>query len=156
MQQFYVAIIEKAKQGYGVFFPDLPGCTSFGATVSEAAKNAYVAAQAHAALTQEYGEKLPDARSPDQIDFDPEVKEQARLLVPIEVGEEPVRVNISLPASALEALDRTARELSLTRSGAIAHLALTREAATGRAVQHEGQARKRKVQQRRTTSAKRK
>lgn len=99
MQQFYVAIIEKARQGYGVFFPDLPGCTSFGATVSEAAKNAYVAAQAHAALTQEYGEKLPSARSPDEIAFDPEVKEQARLLVPIEVGEEPVRVNISLPES---------------------------------------------------------
>ena len=135
MQQFYVAIIEKGRQGYGVFFPDLPGCTSFGSTVSEAAKNAYVAAQAHAALTQEYGERLPNARAPDQIVFDPEVKEQARLLVPIEVGEEPVRVNISLPAVALEALDRTAKELSLTRSGAIAHLALAREAASGRFVQ---------------------
>jgi len=135
MQQFYVAIIEKARQGYGVFFPDLPGCTSFGATVSEAAKNAYVAAQAHAALTQEYGEKLSAARSPDEIAFDPAVKEQARLLVPIEVGEEPVRVNISLPASALEALDRTARELSLTRSGAIAHLAFARDASARGIVQ---------------------
>jgi predicted RNase H-like HicB family nuclease len=70
MQQFYVAIIGRGRCGYGVFFPDLPGCTSFGKTVSEAAKNAYVAAQAHAALTVEHGEKLPDARSPDEIPSD--------------------------------------------------------------------------------------
>jgi metal-responsive CopG/Arc/MetJ family transcriptional regulator len=43
-------------------------------------------------------------------------------------GDEPVRVNISLPSSALEALDRTVKELSLTRSGAIAYLALEKDA----------------------------
>ena len=136
MQQFYVAIIEKARGGFGVFFPDLPGCTSFGPTIAKAAENAYVAAQAHAALTQEYGEELPQARTPEQISVAADVQEKARLLVPVEIGEEPVRVNISLPASALAALDRTAKELSLTRSGAIAHLALTREAVSGRFVQH--------------------
>ena len=140
MQQFYVAIIEKARGGFGVFFPDLPGCTSFGPTIAKAAENAYVAAQAHAALTQEYGEELPRARTPEQISIDPDVQEKARLLVPVEVGEEPVRVNISLPASALAALDRTAKELSLTRSGAIAHLALAREAASNRFVQRSSKA----------------
>jgi predicted RNase H-like HicB family nuclease len=137
MQQFYLAIIGKARHGYGVFFPDLPGCTSFGMTVLEAARNAGVAAQGHAAVTLEYGEELPKARSPEEIPYDPKIKEAARLLVPIEVGEEPVRVNISLPASALEALDRTARELSLTRSGAIAHLALARDTGAGRFVHRE-------------------
>jgi predicted RNase H-like HicB family nuclease len=131
MQRFYVAIIEKAKDGYGVFFPDLPGCTSFGATIAKAAENAYVAAQAHAALTQEFGEAVPKPRAPENIPRDAGVKEKARLLVPVEIGEEPVRVNISLPASALAALDRTAKELSLTRSGAIAHLALVRDSTTG-------------------------
>ena len=67
MQRFYTAIIEKASKGYGVFFPDLPGCTSFGETVEKAAANAFVAAQAHAALAGEYGEKLPAPRAPDQI-----------------------------------------------------------------------------------------
>jgi predicted RNase H-like HicB family nuclease len=132
MQRFYTAIIEKASKGYGVFFPDLPGCTSFGETVEKAAANAFVAAQAHAALAGEYGEKLPAPRAPDQIPADPGVKEKARLLIPVESGDEPVRVNISLPSAALEALDRTAKELSLTRSGAIAHLAMSREATTGR------------------------
>jgi predicted RNase H-like HicB family nuclease len=133
MQRFYTAIIEKAKDGFGVFFPDLPGCTSFGRSVEEAASNAYTAAQAHVALSREYGDAIPDPRSPDTIPTARGVKEKARLLIPVEIAEEPVRVNISLPGAALEALDRTAKELSLSRSGAIAYLAMRREA--GRIVQ---------------------
>ncbi|HEX4078851.1 MAG TPA: type II toxin-antitoxin system HicB family antitoxin [Rhizomicrobium sp.] len=127
MQRFYVAVIERARKGYGVYFPDLPGCTSYGETVAEAAANALVAAQVHVALSAEHGEELPTPRAPDRIPADPDVDEEARLLVPVEISNEPVRVNISLPAAALAALDRAARELSLSRSGAIAHLALARE-----------------------------
>jgi predicted RNase H-like HicB family nuclease len=130
MQRFYTAIIEKAKDGFGVFFPDLPGCTSFGKTVEDAAANAYTAAQAHVALSREYGDAIPDPRAPDAIPTKRGVKEKARLLIPVELADEPVRVNISLPATALEALDRTAKELSLSRSGAIAYLALEREGQT--------------------------
>jgi len=129
MQRFYTAIIEKAKDGFGVFFPDLPGCTSFGRTVEQAASNAYIAAQAHVAISQEYGDAIPDARPPDRIPHERDVKEKARLLVPVEMADEPVRVNISLPGAALEALDRTAKELSLSRSGAIAYLALEKDSA---------------------------
>lgn len=128
MQQFYVAIIEKAADGFGVFFPDLPGCTSFGETIEDAAANALAAAQAHVALSEEYGDTLPSPRPLDRIPTERGVKEKARVLIPVETGNEAVRVNISLPASALAALDRTAKELSLSRSGAIAHLAFSREA----------------------------
>jgi predicted RNase H-like HicB family nuclease len=128
MQRFYTAIIEKAKDGFGVFFPDLPGCTSFGKTVEEAAASAYTAAQAHVAVSQEYGDTIPDPRATDDIPAERGVKEKARLLIPVELGDEPVRVNISLSGAALEALDRTAKTLSLSRSGAIAYLAMGREA----------------------------
>ncbi|MGH6684848.1 MAG: type II toxin-antitoxin system HicB family antitoxin, partial [Pseudolabrys sp.] len=64
MQRFYTAIIEKASDGFGVFFPDLPGCTSFGKTVEEAAANAYAAAQAHVAVSREYGNAIADPRAP--------------------------------------------------------------------------------------------
>jgi len=143
MQRFYLAVIEKAKKGFGVFFPDLPGCASFGKTVEEAAINAYTAAQAHAALTQEHGEELPEPRAPEAIKRERGVTEAARLLVPVETDSEPVRVNISLPASALAALNRTAKELSLTRSGAIAHLALTGSAGTHR-IPHAANVKQRK------------
>src|SRR5205814_2991906 len=89
---------------------------------------AYTAAQAHVALSREYGDSIPDPRAPDAIPAERGVREKARLLIPVEIAEEPVRVNISLPGAALEALDRTAKELSLSRSGAIAYLALEREA----------------------------
>lgn len=96
--------------------------------MEEAASNAYGAAQAHVALSQEYGDDIPDARAPDQIPRERDVKEKARLLIPVEMADEPVRVNISLPGAALEALDRTAKQLSLSRSGAIAYLAFERDA----------------------------
>ena len=124
MQRFYTAVIEQAKDGFGVFFPDLPGCTSFGKTVEDAAKGAFTAAQAHVALSLEYDDAIPAPRAPDQIPRDRAVKEKARLLIPVEIDAEPVRVNISLPGAVLEALDRTAKELSLSRSGAIAYLAM--------------------------------
>jgi predicted RNase H-like HicB family nuclease len=129
--RFYTAIIEKAKDGYGMFFPDMPGCISFGKTVEQAAANAYSAAQAHVALSREYGDPIAKPRPTDAIPAGKGVKEKARLLIPVEMSDEPVRVNISLPGAALEALDRTAKELSLSRSGAIAYLAMQREGKTG-------------------------
>ena len=36
----YPAIVERAGEGFSVFFPDLPGCTSAGRTQTEAALNA--------------------------------------------------------------------------------------------------------------------
>lgn len=130
MQRFYTAIIEKAKDGFGVFFPDLPGCTSFGKTIEDAAINSFSAAQAHVALAREYGDAIAEPRAPNEVPAQKGVKEKARVMIPVEMSDEPVRVNISLPGTALEALDRTAKELSLSRSGAIAYLALERESRT--------------------------
>ena len=52
MARHFPAIIEKASEGYGVFFPDLPGCTSAGATIQEAALNAEEALQAQIDLAR--------------------------------------------------------------------------------------------------------
>ena len=56
----YPAIVEgDAESGYGVFFPDLPGCTSGGETIQEAALNASEALVGHLGLMLEGG--APDA-----------------------------------------------------------------------------------------------
>lgn len=39
---YYPAIIERARRGYGVFFPDLPGCTSAGETVKTQTVTVYI------------------------------------------------------------------------------------------------------------------
>lgn len=43
----YLAVLEPSSDGYGVFFPDLPGCFSFGTTLSEAQANAQEALELH-------------------------------------------------------------------------------------------------------------
>jgi predicted RNase H-like HicB family nuclease len=80
--RFYVAIIERSSAGWlSVSFPDLPGMTSAGDTIEEATANAEEGLRSHLALTLESGEALPEARSVDEIERDPEVDEAARVLV---------------------------------------------------------------------------
>lgn len=77
----YAAIIERGKDGFGVFFPDLPGCTSWGATVQDAECNAAEALGAHLFCMAEAGEEIPSASDLDSIASDPDVDEVARILV---------------------------------------------------------------------------
>lgn len=55
----YPAIIERAGVGYSVFFPDLPGCTSAGRTVSKAMSNATQALNEHIQISHKSGDDLP-------------------------------------------------------------------------------------------------
>ncbi len=123
MVKFYIAIIERAKSGYGVFFPDIPGCTSAGATIHEAAANAEAALQGHLTLNLEHGEALPEPTALDAIAADPDIDEAARVLVRFDVPGRAVRVNITMPEDLLEAIDRFAKGHGYTRSGLLAHAA---------------------------------
>ena len=120
MARYYPAIIEPASEGYGVFFPDVPGCTSAGATVQEAARNAEEALQAHLDLSAEHGETIPAPSELDAIAPEPGVVEAARVLVRAEVPGRSVRVNITLPEELLAAVDRYAARSGYTRSGLLA------------------------------------
>jgi predicted RNase H-like HicB family nuclease len=116
---FYPAIIERGRRGYGVFFPDLPGCTSAGDTVTEAALNAEEALAGHLLVSEEYGEALADPSELDAIPRDPEVDEVARLLVRGERKGKAVRINITLDEGLLAAIDKVAGN----RSGFLAEAA---------------------------------
>ncbi|MBR0456515.1 MAG: type II toxin-antitoxin system HicB family antitoxin [Firmicutes bacterium] len=57
----YLAVIEPNGKGqYGVYFPDLPGCASFGNNYEEAFKNAHEALNLHYYGMKEDGEAIPD------------------------------------------------------------------------------------------------
>ena len=116
----YVAIIERAAEGFGVYFPDVPGCTSAGATPQEAATNAEAALEGHLTLALEHHEALPAASDIDGLPRDPEVDEVARVLVRFDVPERSVRVNITLPEDLLQVIDRYAKGHGFTRSGLLA------------------------------------
>lgn len=116
---FYPAIIERAGKGFSVFFPDLPGCTSAGTTVQEAAENAEEALAGHLIVTAEHGEALPPPSELDAIAHDPEVDEVARILVRGERPGRALRINISLDEGLVAAIDRVAKN----RSGFLAEAA---------------------------------
>src|ERR1700751_4603113 len=71
----YVAIIEDAgpDRAVGVWFPDLPGCTSAGDDIDEALCNAPEALELYVEAFREDGRPLPRARTLTELKADPEV-----------------------------------------------------------------------------------
>ena len=116
---YYPAIVERAKRGYSVFFPDLPGCTSAGATLDAAARNAEEALAGHLIVSAEHGDPIPEPSPLEEIARDPEVDEAARLLVRAERPGKAKRINIMLDEGLIEAIDRIASN----RSGVLANAA---------------------------------
>ena len=116
---FYPAIIERAAQGYSVFFPDLPGCTSAGRTIQEAARRAEEALDGHLLLSAAHGDVLAPPSEMDAVARDPEVDEVARMLVRAEAPGRAIRLNITLDEGLVAAIDRVAKN----RSGFLADAA---------------------------------
>lgn len=112
---YYPAIVERSSEGYGVFFPDLPGCTSAGVTVQEAALAAEEALAGHLLVTLAHGEAVPVPSELDAVERDPEVDEVARILVRGERPGKSVRLNITMDEGLVAAIDR----VSTNRSGFI-------------------------------------
>ena len=56
----YLAVLEPSADGYGVFFPDLPGCISFGETILDAQKNAQEALELHIYGMEKDNDTIPD------------------------------------------------------------------------------------------------
>jgi predicted RNase H-like HicB family nuclease len=76
----YVAIIEDAGPGYavGVWFPDLPGCTSAGDDIDEALHNAPEALELYAESLEADSKSLPRPRTLTELKTDPEIADDIR------------------------------------------------------------------------------
>lgn len=116
----YPAIVEAADGGYGVFFPDLPGCTSGGDTLHQAAQNAEVALRGHLGLMLESGDAIPDPSELDIVEQDPDVQEVARLLVRAELPGRAQRVNVTIDENLVARIDAAAASRGMTRSAFLA------------------------------------
>jgi predicted RNase H-like HicB family nuclease len=107
---YFPAIVERAADGYGVFFPDLPGLASAGDSLQEAARNAEEGLRGHFQLMLEGGEKIPAASELDTLTVDPDTEEAARLLVRVDLpaSQKAVRINITLPEDLVRRIDARA------------------------------------------------
>lgn len=56
----YLAIFEPSQTGYGVYFPDLLGCISYGDTFEEAQINAKEALELHIYGMEKDGDIIPE------------------------------------------------------------------------------------------------
>ena len=126
--RFYPAILEPdGRGGYGVVFPDLPGCVSAGRDAEEAARHAVEALVLHVEGLIEAGASLPepsavDAPLPDWLAS--EGREGCpRVLVPVELETRPVRVNVMIEEGLLARIDRVAELRGMTRSAFLAEAA---------------------------------
>lgn len=109
---YYPAIIERGPQGFGVYFPDLPGCVSAGRTVQEAAIGAEEALSGHLAVSIEHGDALPDPSDIDVISAEDGSEEVGRMLVRGERPGRAVRVQVSIEEGLLARIDRVAKNRS--------------------------------------------
>ena len=105
---YYPAIVERAGRGFSVYFPDLPGCTSAGDTIQQAARGAEEALDGHLLVSAQRGDSIPNPSELDAITRDPEVDEAARILVRAERPGRALRLNISLDEGLIAAIDRIA------------------------------------------------
>jgi len=93
----YPALVERAKDGFGVLFPDVPGCISAGDTVEEALRDAAEALEGHIELLIEYDEPVPEPGPPDTAVPDwlaGEADIVVRVLVPVEISGRAMGANI--------------------------------------------------------------
>lgn len=125
----YVALIDGKAGGYGVVFPDLPGCTAMGRTVDEAMAHASDALRDWVEEMEEAGSAIAESRPAEAVCADVDVREAladgARLAeVPlIRATGKPVKANLSIDAGVLKALDEEATRRRLTRSAMVELLA---------------------------------
>jgi predicted RNase H-like HicB family nuclease len=76
----YIALIEDTGPDHavGVWFPDLPGCTSGGDDLDEALRNAPEALQLYADSVEESGKPLPRPRTLTELKSDPAIAEDLK------------------------------------------------------------------------------
>jgi predicted RNase H-like HicB family nuclease len=108
--RYYPALIEPADDGgYGIAFPDFPGCVSIGATVEQTIANGAEALLFHIEGMEADGELIPDPSPlgtplPDWLDG----VGGHLALVPVEPPGDHVRLNITLPRQLVGRIDRVA------------------------------------------------
>ncbi|NLW70826.1 MAG: HicB family protein [Eubacteriaceae bacterium] len=56
----YPAVLEPSKNGYKVFFPDLPGCKGFGETIEQARANAKQVLEQYIYTIERDGGRIPE------------------------------------------------------------------------------------------------
>ncbi len=108
----YLAVFEPSKDGYGVYFPDLPGCISYGKTFEEAQREAADALGLHLYGMEQDGDPIPTPSKVPTVDPD---TASGYFVSPVtvypdmvrdEMDNRRVKTNTTLPAWLKEAAEQ--------------------------------------------------
>ncbi len=109
----YIGVVERGPHGFGVFFPDVPGCVSAGETVTEAMANGEQALSGHIELLAELGEDIPAPSELDgEVEVDPDIEVAGLYFARVELPGKTVRLNITMDEGLVARIDRVARNRS--------------------------------------------
>jgi predicted RNase H-like HicB family nuclease len=106
----YLGVVERGKHGFGVFFPDVPGCVSSGDSLFAAMENGERALAAHIELLARGAGELPLASREVVVDDDIEVA--SYFLAHVELPGKTVRLNVTMDEGLVARIDRVARNRS--------------------------------------------
>ncbi|MGV8839028.1 MAG: type II toxin-antitoxin system HicB family antitoxin [Bauldia sp.] len=124
------ALIHEEDGVFGVSFPDFPGCVATARGEEDAIRKASEVLTFHVAGMVEDGDPLPRLRSLVELRADPDLAadlaDAVVALVPFELPSRSVRVNISMDARLLDAVDRAAETSGQSRSAYLADAARER------------------------------
>jgi predicted RNase H-like HicB family nuclease len=122
----YIGVVHKEPRScYGISFPDFPGCVSTGDTLDELHDMGIEALQFHVEGILADGDAIPEASSLEHVKKATEGKAaDAFLVVPVEIPEKAVRINVTIQDSVLRKIDNYAQRHSETRSAVLASAAV--------------------------------
>ena len=116
-QRFYPAVLERGEHGaVGVWFPDFPGCVTAGRSQEDAMALASDALEEAMRGCAEREERLPEPTPVQAIAAPPGSDIIGIIAVGASTPDPSERVNVYLPKSLIERIDRLAAELGMNRS----------------------------------------
>ncbi len=127
--EYYVALVHKETgSGFGVSFPDFPGCVAAAGSYAAALEQAAEALAFHVDGLRQDGLRIPVPRSVEQIARNAgrakadaaDLKNAIVAMVPLlPPASEPQAISASLDKALLAAIDRYAEAASMTRSAVL-------------------------------------
>lgn len=134
MRAYYAVFVPEDDGKVSVWFPDIPGCQTWGENMEHAFAQAMDALGGHMEALADDGDPVPAPSQYDVVmdkarrDFAKENETMpagtALQLVPApDVEEKPARVNVSFRKATLSMIDRKADLAGMTRSGFLARAA---------------------------------
>lgn len=131
MRAYYAVFVPEEGGEVSVWFPDVPGCQTWGQNMEHAFAMAMDALEGHLESLADDGDPIPAPSAYETVwdmvrrefEKDGQVMPEGTVLqlVPVpDVQEKPTRVNVSFRKSTLSMIDKKADLAGMTRSGFLA------------------------------------